>query len=496
MCKIQELYSKIKLDFDASKTSTQEKVQNDSHTVFNQLASMLCPNISLSDSESENIVSNYIFIMDAIRNDLSEIEKRLDLLKTLDQGTPKDNEYEHKRLRHFSRINIQAKEDILQYITNNLSQTLMECKGYKFIDRQDDQLSMLFLNFRYDYSLFKRYYDFEYDFATEVKFKFMPGVDLLNEAKIIEEQIELRKNNPTAFAEKIDKIVSENDCINYIYRAIKNHFYLAKRAEIFDTLVNLYHTEKYSSFIALAIPQLEGLFYDCLTIINKKELGSRAGTLVEKADKVFSENEKIKQALYPYFAFDVPILRNEIAHNGLSSTDDPRHLSNEIILDINCILHWACHLSNEKFIAINMAYVEATKNHSSDENQTEYEIVFNELFRNYYVCDHEYLHVLAKPEEYINEIDFIKGLSEDPSDITIKEQIEYISTMIKSADFWNYMNNKILSEPHTHTPGKPYDIIDFIITLRNIFIPVLPNNSDAKIACKEVSKSLKAYDIK
>ena len=122
--------------------------------------------------------------------------------------------------------------------------------------------------------------------------------------------------------------------------------------------------------------------------------------------------------------------------------------------------------------------------------------MFNELFRNYYVCDHEYLHVLAKPEEYINEIDFIKGLSEDPSDITIKEQIEYISTMIKSADFWNYINNKILSEPHTHTHGKPYDIIDFIITLRNIFIPVLPNNSDAKIACKEVSKSLKAYDIK
>lgn len=62
--------------------------------------------------------------------------------------------------------------------------------------------------------------------------------------------------------------------------------------------------------------QLKGIFYDLVGIkFGRKE---KQGTLVEKVNRAFKNDKFLKLTLYPYFAFDIPDLRNEIAHKGIT----------------------------------------------------------------------------------------------------------------------------------------------------------------------------------
>ena len=239
--------------------------------------------------------------------------------------------------------------------------------------------------------------------------------------------------------------------------------------------------------------QIEGLFYDCLTILNKKELGKKAGTLVEKVNKVFSDNKKIKQALYPHFAFSVPQLRNEIAHNGITSSGNPSHLCSEIILDMYCVVHWACQLSDGKFDPIVIAYNKLIENEKTKNSVLQEKLIFSELFSSFRVMDCEFIKVLAVPDEYNDEIQFYKTLYKEKDDITISKIIKKVSDIVVSNDFWTYVKDDVLKCCDEHEKREPNDLIDFIRVLRNEFIPVLESGSQEKITCQEVSKQLKTF---
>ena len=75
----------------------------------------------------------------------------------------------------------------------------------------------------------------------------------------------------------------------------------------------------------------------------------------------------------------------------------------------------------------------------------------------------------------------------------IKERVDAIVTIVKRESFWKFISNK-LDSVTVHVPGKPYDIVDFIIQLRNAIIPVLGKDTPEKIACQEVSGKLKKYN--
>ncbi|MEA1960044.1 MAG: hypothetical protein U9N81_01920 [Bacillota bacterium] len=45
-----------------------------------------------------------------------------------------------------------------------------------------------------------------------------------------------------------------------------------------------------------------------------------------------------------------------------------------------------------------------------------------------------------------------------------------------------------------HTKGKHYDFIDFVVHLKNTFIPILGKGTPEKIACQEVAKLLKPFE--
>lgn len=59
-------------------------------------------------------------------------------------------------------------------------------------------------------------------------------------------------------------------------------------------------------------------------------------------------------SVYPYYNFDVPGIRNEIAHTGFYRSGDLNHLANELILDLNTIISWIYGITHEKYTVLKM----------------------------------------------------------------------------------------------------------------------------------------------
>ena len=491
MCK--QLKELIKRGFaplnEKSKSPSMEEISNNS--VSQSLIGMLKADFSVSDDEAENIVGNYIYLTQLVKQDLLEIEANLTMLKDREKNTPAEDTYLHKKIRHFYALNQKAKDDVIDFLTNKLIPFIADAKTYRYLDREQDQLTMLFLNGRYDYASFRHYYNIDYDFATEAKIRFIPGINLENMQETIEEYVSLHGSNPEEYDNRIDKIVSQNNCIQFIAEKVSGTYHLFHRKELFNTLVSLYNAGEYQSYIALAVIQLEGIFYDCCTILNQREAKQNFGTLIEKVDKVFSQNRVTKQALYPHYAFTIPNLRNEIAHKGFSAESNLYHQANELTLDLYTVVYWCCKLEQDKFYTIFQAYEESVEAGISSNRYDRQ--VLTTLFSCYQLFDREFIDVLADPSQYLSELDFYKSLAPSEDAITIKERVNTISGIIKRESFWKEISNELDSVTE-HKPGKPYDFVDFIIHLRNAIIPVLSKDTPEKLACQEVSKKLKQFN--
>lgn len=457
------------------------------------LTDVLVENQVLESKNAENFVSNYIYISRCVQQDLVEIKQRIQELKKLGSTIPDSDVYYHKKIRYFLSINQKALDEVVEFMANRMVQFALDTKAYKYLEREDDQLTMLFLDFRYDYAQFKKYYDIDYDYSTETKIRFLPGITLENMQQSVEKYIQLHKSNPENYAKQIDKMVSDNKCVEFICEKVKNTYQLFKRAETFDVLVELYNAKRYQTFISLAVIQLEGIFYDCCTILNQRTEQENFGTLIEKADKVFSENIRVKQAIYPHYAFTIPNLRNQIAHKGFIQAENLFHQANELMLDLYTIVYWCGKLERDKFYSIYEAFSKCTGD-DVEEDKVDSKILCT-LFSCYQCFDREFLQVLAKPNNYDNELSFYKSNAPTPDTITIKEMVDEISTRVKTEDFWK-MIATCLDDVEQYDPSKPYDFVDFILKLRDVIIPVLTKDTPEKLACQDVSKKLKEIQKK
>lgn len=474
---------------EKSKSSSMEEIGNNS--VSQSLIGIIKSDFSVSDAEAENIVSNYVYLTQLVKHDLLEIEANLTMLKEREKNTPAENTYLHKKIRYFYALNQKAKDEVIDFLTKGMIPFIADVKTYRYLDREHDQLTMLFLNSRYDYSSFRHYYNIDYDFGTEAKIRFIPGVNLENMQEKIGEYVSLHSNDPEEYDKRIDKIVSQNNCIEFIAEKVNGTYHLFHRKELFNTLVSLYNAGEYQSYITLAVIQLEGVFYDCCTILNQREVKQNFGTLIEKVDKVFSQNQETKRALYPHYAFTIPNLRNEIAHKGFSAERNLYHQANELTLDLYTVIYWCCKLEQDKFYSIFQAYKESVEaGIASDKYDRQ---VLTTLFSCYQLFDREFIDILADPAQYLSELDFYKSLAPSEDAITIKDRVNTISGIVKRESFWKEISSE-LDSVIEHKHGKPYDFVDFIIHLRNTIIPVLSKDTPEKLACQEVSKKLKQFN--
>ena len=129
MCK--QLKELIKRGFaplnEKSKSSAMEKISNNS--VSQSLIGMLNADFSVSDDEAENIVSNYVYLTQLVKQDLLEIEANLTMLKDREKNTPAEDTYLHKKIRHFYALNQKAKDDVIDFLTKKMPRRFEPADG-------------------------------------------------------------------------------------------------------------------------------------------------------------------------------------------------------------------------------------------------------------------------------------------------------------------------------------------------------------------------------
>lgn len=473
---LTNLFSKAVPPFEESVSLTRE-------ALCDKLANIVLSSTENEDMNKELFISNYIYVSQIVISDLNEINEHLCKLKQADQTIPPEKDYEHRKIRYFAGINRRAKEEIVDFLCNRMIDYLLKDKNVDYVARQADELLSLALQSCYEYGFFKRYYDYNYDFSTEAKIRFIPGVGIENFLEKIKEFIELKQNDNTRYESVISSIINDNNILNYLYDKIESHNVMRKRLEVFETMQNLYATEKWQSFISLAILQIEGLFYDCCKVLNISETEKNEGTLVEKVDKSFKNNHILMLSVYPYYMFEIPTIRNEVAHTGLVSRDNLQHLANELILDLNTVISWIYEISHSKYTNIAMISDALDKCESQDLTKQSLKLL-TEMLSISGVSDYKYLELLANPSHFTEEIHCMKT-----PDGYWEERINRIMGVVKTEEFWTTINSHI--DEHEHfDANKPLSFLVLSDKLKNTFIAILDKDSPEKIACQEVAAKI------
>lgn len=450
---------------------------------------------TLSEAEKNVLNRNFVHLMCTIIGDLQSIDERLRAYKERYEALKNDKtnvaEFQKRKILYFCDINKNAKSEILDFVVNDIKKYLLDNRFDTLTRVEDgDELAILFLNRRYKYAYYRSFYDMYYDYGACVKIS-----EIHNDAPIekwidIEnEYLELKKTNTEAFKEKLKKVADEKNIIGEILNRVSSNYHLKRREEIFNALSELFSSKKYQSFIALGLIELEGLFYDyCQIKYGEKE---NQGTLVEKVDKALQSNEYKYMRFYPYFAFDVPIMRNDVAHKGFVDVEDLEWAAYELVLDLNTVSTMVRSESYDKFVGFILTFEEILKWSSDgkeDNDLTMFKMVVKELFMLKNVVGEHFWELLKNPDKYAEEIQFYAH--EDSSDdcFNIVELITVLSELVRHEKFWKAMKEMI--QQYSTTTARWVDFIEFVRIMKNDYIAEL--KEPAKSYCIEISKLINA----
>lgn len=481
-----------------------ELIQNTELNIFDHVQEENSPSISgdaylaqlldvqeLPDDRKEQIKNNFIHLMGQVIKDLTLVNQRIDKYRTerqkLDGVKSNEAEFRRRKLEYFAKLNKNAVKSIVTFLSSGIKEYLLDL-SYDTLQResQGDELGRMYRNRRYLYAQFPDYYDADFDYSTVVKTTHMPGVDFLGTLENEKKFLELRQKKPEQYYAEIKKVVDGNDLSELLLNAVEHNYHLYKRKEVFSDLMRLFQEKHYQSFLNLGLLQLEGLFYDICSL--KYEEKENAGTLVEKAEKALRSNNEISfMRLYPYFAFDVPIRRNEIAHTGLINTDNHERLAYELILDLYSVARMALLESDGKFRLFWMIHDKLYGENASVGNDSVYKALFYELFAIDVLVSDSFWEVLKKPELYKEEIEFYKVEDLKEGYVDLPSVVNYISSMVYETDFWEAIEallDEALSDKFTDTR-----LFLFSKKMANNYVAVL--EPEAKAACIEVLKKLK-----
>ena len=439
---------------------------------------------------------NYIYTSLVARKHLLEIEERIKRIEAQANCIGNKESYPYRKLIHFQKKNEKGKDEIINFLCYGLVKYISDNNDiYSDLINRDNADKMWLLGPTYDYNYNHKYYDPNFDFSTYVKFYDTPNLSILESFKNIDKMIALKKADSEQYYQKVIDNVDSNNLLENMAERISNNFHFHKRKEIFETMATLFKEEKYASFILTATIQIEGMFYELVTIRYGEK--NNQGTLVDKVDKTFSKNSQQKHALYPYFAFDIPILRNKVAHIGLVETENIKNKAYELVLDLNCILSLAEKESLDKFKFIIHIFDKTLEIDRKDyENEYDYhsglaKCVFEELYMSSLMVDDYFWDLLAEPNNHEDELTFYLPYSTEDKDLYLIDIVHILSTIVYSDVFWEIVliNANGLSEIK---PDTIHDFGSFIAKLKNVFIPRL--SGKAKKLCCQVNQKLQTLN--
>lgn len=450
----------------------------------------------LSKTEKTLMMRNFVHLMCMIIEDIKLVNGRLDRYQDEYRKSEKDKsnaaEYYRRKIEYFCKINKDARTEISNFLQNDLNEYLLENKFDTLKREQENHsLNTLFMGRRYKAAQFPEYYDIDFDFSTVVKVNYLPNVELIDKMKIEKEYLSLRKIDEKKYTKKLHDIVDKEKVIDDLLTQVNYNYHLHKRYEIFEDLVRFFYEKRYQSFMSLGLLQLEGLFYDLCQI--KFGMKENMGTLVEKVQKSLQgKNEFSFMRFYPYFAFDVPIQRNEIAHKGMVEAVNIEDSVYSLVLDLNTVVAMVKAESRDKFIVFIMIH-EGMGKHELDDpesinsKQIVYRTFLTELIANSVVANESFWAVLKKPEDFKEEMNFYKPNELKEGYIDLEGIVTAISIMIRQKDFWQELLNTV-NEFQDTNGAIAKNLYDFAKRLKNDYIAELVDES--KDYCIEISKLL------
>lgn len=439
---------------------------------------------------------NYIYCMVITRKHLLEIDSRIKTIKQKKNCIGDKESYAFRKLKYFEKKNESAKEQITNFICNGLISYIVgrNDKYSDLINRHDEE-KMWLLGPTYDYQYNSKYYNPEYDFSTFTKFYNIPGVPIFESFQQIDDIIELKRNSIEDYYLKIKTIVESKNLLHKMLERVSKNFHIHERKEIFETLLALFTEKKYLAFVVNATIQLEGMFYELIAI--KTGSKEKQGTLVEKVEKAFEKNPILMQTLYPYFAFDVPDLRNQVAHKGIVDNVNIEMLAYELVLDLNCIVTLVEQESIDKFKIVLMIRdklneVEATSFDNDEDYYKEIsEVLFCELFRNYMFISKYFWSLISEPHLFDDELNYYIPNEKSDDEIYLKDTVYALSRLCRKEEFWETVLGEC-KKISSINKNNPLDIGEFIRKLKNQFISKLSGKS--KSICCQINQILQTID--
>ena len=443
--------------------------------------------LSSEQIKSQDVfIRNYIYCTAIARKHLLEIEERIKTIKQK-EGSIKDKEsYPFKKLKYFEKKNESAKQQIVDFMCYGIIDYISarnDCYA-DLIDRNDEE-NMWIVGPTYDYQYNSQYYDPDYDFSTFAKFYSIPNVPLIEFLKHIEEMISLKATSISDFYIKVKESVENNDLLSTMVDRISSNYHMHQRKELFESLLELFNEGKYHSFVVNASIQLEGMFYELVSIkYGEKE---NQGTLVEKVDKAFNKSQILRHTLYPYFAFDVPNLRNQAAHKGLVETDNIEMLAYELILDLNCIISLIEKESIDKYKTVLIIKDKLDEvDYNCFENNEKYymrltEILLAELYKTYRIESPFFWDIISDPQKFEDELNYYIPDQKDENMVYLKDIVYAVSNLVRKEEFWHTVLNSC-TDIFVDKSGLN-DFGKFIEKLKNMFIPKLHGESK-KLCCQ------------
>lgn len=411
--------------------------------------------------DKELLVRNYIYVIELIRKDLKSIEEELDKILKRRKELSDDDQYKRRKCDYFERINRTAKNEIVEFLIDGINDFIREHKS-DLINRtsNEDKAFDLHLRSRYEYAFMSRFYNLDYDYSLDVKFRNLSKEPLIEMEKRIEKYAKIKSRGQNNYKDALKIIINKKKLVQEIKDMVHLNFYLNKRTELFETLLELYDANKYQSFVNLATIQLEGLFYDLSVIRYGKT--SNVGTLVEKVEKSFNQDSLEWKVLYPYFAFEIPDIRNEIAHNGILDVEDIELIAYELILDISNIIMHIKRESEQKFT--NFLMIADELDSVEDPDDPEYPIRVCEklifvFISCYNVCHQSFWKVLKKPNDFKDEIEFYCSIIDKEFGEYYEKVILGISNIVKDDLFWKVLLDTVQDGGGNDFSRKPIDFL-------------------------------------
>lgn len=447
------------------------------------------------DPESQTIllINNFLLVYSTIMNDLKEITERIEYIdKKIARLASKD--YEFKKLNYFKGRNIEAKIEIEKFLMYNVAEYVKKCVADKkrWTNSPSTGSGETLGGLPYRYSYYRRYYNPQYDFSTESKFRFL----LENDRRAIDIKIETRKDSPIRYSKDVDRIIKSEGLLKKMVSKVEGHHRLKNRIEIFETLYRLYEDGLYQSFINLAVIQIEGLFYDFCIVINDEQEIDNMGTLCVKAEKIFKSNFVLWLSVYPHFAFEVPIFRNRIAHKGLWNEYNPKNFANELILDLNTILEMIKlpYIPPNNLLVLfesirqKIAHLEFTED--------DYETILAEIFTTIQSeenCTRNVFTLLKERETKRELFEYYIIPILDGACTNLYEECNRLTGVIHNEKFWDIVL-MYMQKVQTHNSGNRYDFISFVKLMTDNYIGEFEPDTPMSEKCLRAKKELEKFN--